>query len=750
MRLITWLSHLKTACLGRPMRPAKRRRSRVSGCAPLESLEGRSLPTAALIATFTEGVLHVEGTDKADAINVCQTNGKISVNNLMIQADGQMLKSIEASLIARIEVNGDGGNDRISLTPGRRQQPIIISAWLDGGIGNDTITSGNGNDALQGGDGNDSLTGNAGNDLLSGGQGDDKVTGGSNDSTLQGGLGNDTLSGGGGNDSIQGDDGNDVLSGNGGNDWLGGGLGNDKLDGGINDDILQGGQGNDSLSGGTGRDQADFSQAAAGVIVNLKTGKGTGEGMDRMDTIEDVIGSNSSDNITGNNSDNRLEGRSGDDSLFGGNGDDILDGSDGDDALEGNAGADWLFAGNGVNQMFGGFGNDTIVTGNASDSVDGGTGTDTIVTTLNKPAFDGPVVSVPSVTKQIEKAIRPQDLEPAARDFLKKFFGPGAGVLGTVLYPVGAAEMERRAAERGVTGHTLEIGDMLIFKQLFGNWVEGVRVFYGVPPLDHWTIAGLTFDNDTGAQTFGYKIYVQESFDQISRESRVLLLAHEVVHVRQYRDVGESLAGFGKQYFQGLVEGGSYENNPMEVAAFGFVTANRTAILSKLSASDGSYDAHSPINSGDRILLKTRRDYYLNSYDSTGAVSAINSHSDNEHISDEIFTIERLSGSGAIHDGDQVLIRTRRNYYFNAYDSRGGVTAIPSANRDPSISDEIFTIHRLNGPGVVTGSDVVFFTTRAGYYLNSYDSVGGVSAVPNMNRVWGVSDELFSIVPDII
>ena len=72
--------------------------------------------------------------------------------------------------------------------------------------------------------------------------------------------------------------------------------------------------------------------------------------------------------------------------------------------------------------------------------------------------------------------------------------------------------------------------------------------------------------------------------NQMSREDRVLLLTHELVHVRQYRDeAGKSLAKYGEKYFRGLANVGNYEDNPMEVEANGFVDANEAIILNFLA-----------------------------------------------------------------------------------------------------------------------------------------------------------------------
>jgi Tol biopolymer transport system component len=120
-------------------------------------------------------------------------------------------------------------------------------------------------------------------------------------------------------DWMVGSDANDSLSGLGGSDILTGGLG---------DDQLQGGVGMDTLDGGAGIDTAVYTGSAAGVTVNLSTGRGIGgdaEG-DIYVGIENVRGSNVRDIIDGTAGANRLQGSGGDDVLRGGAGADILDG----------------------------------------------------------------------------------------------------------------------------------------------------------------------------------------------------------------------------------------------------------------------------------------------------------------------------------------------------------------------------------------------------------------------------------------
>jgi fibronectin-binding autotransporter adhesin len=74
--------------------------------------------------------------------------------------------------------------------------------FIDGGLGNDTITGTNGVDELRGGIGNDTLFGMGGTDILRGGANDDSLNGGDGVDSLYGDDGVDTITTGAGRDII--------------------------------------------------------------------------------------------------------------------------------------------------------------------------------------------------------------------------------------------------------------------------------------------------------------------------------------------------------------------------------------------------------------------------------------------------------------------------------------------------------------------------------------------------------------------
>ena len=184
-------------------------------------------------------------------------------------------------------VNGGAGND--TITTG---DDVDI---IDGGTGNDIINAGIDDDIIDGGDGNDYIIGGEGNDEIDGGAGDDIIYAGAGPGVpsainipddgsgsfgpdLVPNNGMDVIHGGDGNDTIYGEDDDDTLFGDAGDDTLYGGIDDDTLDGGTGNDTLSGGQGNDTMSGGDDRDT--FIDVTAGDVIDGN------EGGDDYDTLD--------------------------------------------------------------------------------------------------------------------------------------------------------------------------------------------------------------------------------------------------------------------------------------------------------------------------------------------------------------------------------------------------------------------------------------------------------------------------------
>ena len=139
------------------------------------------------------------------------------------------------------------------------------------------------------------------------------------------------ISGGPGDDTLEGGDSTTAFLAPG--DTLIGDEGDDTLRGFAGDDRLDQGSGDDTMVGGVGTDSVEFSDAPAGVTVDLgrTTQQNTGDGLDAISEVEQVYGSEASDTLIGNGGPNHLAGRGGDDTL---------DGRASADSLVGGAGTD--------------------------------------------------------------------------------------------------------------------------------------------------------------------------------------------------------------------------------------------------------------------------------------------------------------------------------------------------------------------------------------------------------------------------
>jgi RTX calcium-binding nonapeptide repeat (4 copies) len=144
-----------------------------------------------------------------------------------------------------------------------------------------------------------------------GGPGDDAIEVRRGESSLRGGAGDDVLVGGSGADAIDGGPGQDRLRGRGGADVLTGD-GRRPYD--------------DRLVGGGGVDLASWDPLQAPVRVDLRKDRGGSAGeIDRLDSIDGVLGGRRDDVLIGDDRPNLLVGGTGADRISAGGGNDRID-----------------------------------------------------------------------------------------------------------------------------------------------------------------------------------------------------------------------------------------------------------------------------------------------------------------------------------------------------------------------------------------------------------------------------------------
>ena len=205
---------------------------------------------------------------------------------------------------------------------------------------------------------NNRLTGNSGNNLLDGKGGFDVMIGnGGNDTYIVNHVNDRVIEKTkGGNDTIRSSV-NELLSvhvenlvltgkkhlkgyGNNGRNRLTGNSGNNVLKGKGGIDVLNGQLGNDIVNGGAGVDTAVFSKRNNHINLNSTKWQETGDGKDRLISIENVNAGAGNDVVTGNKAANKLDGQKGNDFIYGGGGKDLLIGGGGKDKVWGQGGRD--------------------------------------------------------------------------------------------------------------------------------------------------------------------------------------------------------------------------------------------------------------------------------------------------------------------------------------------------------------------------------------------------------------------------
>ncbi len=198
-----------------------------------------------------------------DAGDTVTEAGRGGIDTVESSIDWTLGANIEALLLTGAAAHGIGNTLANTLATAGG------AAWLEGMLGNDTLSGGAGADTLDGGVGIDRMAGGAGDDLYQVDNARDVVTeavGGGNDTveasvsfTLRGGV--ETLRLVGTALTGTGDAAANRIEGNALDNRLIGSSGNDTLLGDIGADTLEGGRGADVLTGGDGADAFLFGNA---------------------------------------------------------------------------------------------------------------------------------------------------------------------------------------------------------------------------------------------------------------------------------------------------------------------------------------------------------------------------------------------------------------------------------------------------------------------------------------------------------
>lgn len=356
----------------------------------------------------------IGGSTADGAIDTVTLNGSDAKETITLTAGAAGVVTI-TGLVPAVTVNQIESTDVLSIVAGDGNDVVsaatikagIAKVSLDGGAGNDTLTSG-GDGVYLGGTGNDTIRAGltSSSEVLDGGDGVDTldtttwdgnyvfnmVTGATNYSgesfinfeNVITGAGLDTITGTDGDNTISTQDANDTLNGAGGNDTLKGGAGADTMVGGTGNDVYFVDDAGDVVTENVG-EGADWIRASASYVL------AAGVEVEKLTTVNSAA--ITAIDLTGNEFSHTIQGNAGANVLTGGSGADLLDGGDGNDLLR---------AGSGADVVHGDAGDDRIDLGSAldaADRIDGGANNDTLE--LNGD-YSGGVVFLSATIRSIE------------------------------------------------------------------------------------------------------------------------------------------------------------------------------------------------------------------------------------------------------------------------------------------------------------------------------------------------------------
>ncbi|MGH6871132.1 MAG: beta strand repeat-containing protein [Rhizomicrobium sp.] len=453
----------------------------------------------------TAGDDNLVGTAGNDLFNLTQGG-----NDIVKAGAGDDVMQMGATLTAADQLNGQGGNDSVTIAGDYSARLTLGAATLIGveklvlgaGFSYDLATN-DANVAL-----NRILAVNAG--TL--GAGDTVTFDGSAETD-----GRFSITTGNGNDVIFGGAGNDFIKTNGGIDSIDAGIGNDTIKAGDGDDVITfsktgGFNAQDRIDGGNGNDtvvidehanvvfqfatminvekiqlEGDFSYGLTTTNPVVKAGQLLTVDASGLAASSDVLNFNGHGETDGSFA---ITGGSGNDKITGGAMADTIHGGDGNDVITPGGGADTVDAGDG---------NDTINMGaslGAGDFIDGGNGTDKMV--LNgdySGGADFATFSVQGIETVLLKAGHSYDLVHFEH-------GVGSGIVTVNAKTLGAADTLTLDAANLNTGSVNVIGgagdDTLTFASSVhaSNHIDG-GAGNDVVTLDGDYTSGLIFNATT-------------------------------------------------------------------------------------------------------------------------------------------------------------------------------------------------------------------------------------------------------------
>lgn len=140
----------------------------------LELLDDRVLLSSAPSVAIQDRVLFVVGTEGNDEIDVTIRPFRLGAQTIPLVRVAGIPRWFPATRFDLVAVNASAGDDLVTIHD--RGLPLM-SVWIDGGEGNDTLLGSSANDTIMGGPGDDIIEGRGFGDVIVGGPGWNVING---------------------------------------------------------------------------------------------------------------------------------------------------------------------------------------------------------------------------------------------------------------------------------------------------------------------------------------------------------------------------------------------------------------------------------------------------------------------------------------------------------------------------------------------------------------------------------------------
>ncbi len=226
-----------------------------------------------------------------------------------------------------------------------------------------------------------------------------------------------------------------------------------------------------------------------------------------------------------------------------------------------------------------------------------------LISFTSATSFGGLLETIGEILKELDVTDPDSEIRETGREFDEQRLDATDPLMGLCM--ANAKTTKSRNIDYGGGPRNLSPTQKYFLRQRFGELIDRVTVIWNAYLNDHVTYDGRVVYEYSGAQTYGYRIYIEDK-QKPNNTDQIMTLAHELVHVQQYERYEKSLNKYCRKYMDRWVDAQfSYFDNELEHEAFSEEYKFASWLSSNFydsSAEGFEYESESP-NIKRRLLI---------------------------------------------------------------------------------------------------------------------------------------------------